>query len=150
MSFRSTSPKSSSGSSSGSADESQDTASGRARTTAGRRRIQTVAVGMVPVIALAALLAVPSVPGTDIDLSVPYAAEGEGPTYDTLGEVNGTPVVDITGTQADLEETSGQLNMTTVAVRTKLSLAEAMRRWLATDDTLVPVEQVLPSDSTPE
>ena len=105
---------------------------------------------MVPVIALAALLAVPSVPGTDIDLSVPYAAEGEGPTSDTLGEVNGTPVVDITGTQADLEETSGQLNMTTVAVRTKLSLAEAMRRWLATDDTLVPVEQVLPSDSTPE
>ncbi|HIW91346.1 MAG TPA: PDZ domain-containing protein [Candidatus Corynebacterium avicola] len=105
---------------------------------------------MVPVIVLAALLAVPSVPGTDIDLTVPYAAEGEGPTYDTLGEVDGTPVVDITGTQADLEETSGQLNMTTVAVRSQLSLAEAMRRWLATDDTLVPVEQVIPSDSTPE
>lgn len=103
---------------------------------------------------LAALLAVPTVPGTDIDLTVPYAAEGEGPTFDTLGEVDGTPVVEVTGTDAEIDEdladSDGQLNMTTVAVRTQLSLAETMRRWLASDDTIVPVEQVIPSDSTPE
>ncbi|MGO1950171.1 MAG: YlbL family protein [Mycobacteriaceae bacterium] len=128
----------------------------RAGVSAGKRRIRTVAIGLVPVVALVALLAVPTIPGTDIDLTVPYASEGEGPTFDTLGEVDGTPVVEITGTEADLDQSPeqsgdpGQLNMTTVAVRTKLSLAEAMRRWLASDDTLVPVEQVIPSDSTPE
>jgi PDZ domain-containing protein len=131
-------------------DAASGSASPQARTAPGRRRLRTVAVGLVPVIALVALLAVPTIPGTDVDLTVPYAAEGEGPTYDTLGDVDGTPVVDITGTQADLEETSGQLNMTTVAVRTKLSLADAMQRWVGSDDTLVPVEQVIPSDSTPE
>ncbi|MDN5719203.1 MAG: YlbL family protein [Corynebacterium sp.] len=116
--------------------------------------MRTVVVGLVPVVALVALLAVPTIPGTDVNLTVPFAAEGEGPTYDTLGDVNGTPVVDITGTDAevdeDLADSDGQLNMTTVAVRTKLSLAETMKRWLASDDTIVPVEQVIPSDSTPE
>jgi PDZ domain-containing protein len=125
-----------------------------ASTAAGRRRFRTVVVGLVPVVALVALLAIPTIPGTDINLTVPFAAEGEGPTYDTLGEVDGTPVVDVTGTEAELDEalseSDGQLNMTTVAVRTKLSLAETMKRWLGSDDTIVPVEQVIPSDSTPE
>lgn len=133
---------------------SSDSTDGTAGHTGGRRRVRTVAVGLFPVVALVALLAVPTVPGTDIDLTVPYAAEGEGPTFDTLGDVDGTPVVDITGTDAELDEaladSDGQLNMTTVAVRTQLSLAETMRRWLASDDTIVPVEQVIPSDSTPE
>lgn len=125
-----------------------------ARTGGARRRFRTVVVGLLPVVALVALLAIPTVPGTDVNLTVPFAAEGEGPTYDTLGEVNGTPVVDITGTDAELDEglaeSDGQLNMTTVAVRTRLSLAETMKRWLASDDTIVPLEQVIPSDSTPE
>lgn len=133
---------------------SSDSTDGTAGVSGGRRRVRTVAVGLFPVVALVALLAVPTVPGTDIDLTVPYAAEGEGPTFDTLGDVDGTPVVDITGTDAELDEaladSDGQLNMTTVAVRTQLSLAETMRRWLASDDTIVPVEQVIPSDSTPE
>ncbi|MDN6260026.1 MAG: hypothetical protein L0J31_09700, partial [Corynebacterium sp.] len=128
--------------------------SGTSGTTAGRRRVRTVGVGLGPVGAVGARLAVPTIPGTDVNLTVPFAAEGEGPTYDTLGDVNGTPVVDITGTDAevdeDLADSDGQLNMTTVAVRTKLSLAETMKRWLASDDTIVPVEQVIPSDSTPE
>lgn len=134
--------------------EGTDSATSTASSAGGRRRFRTVVVGLLPVVALVALLAIPTIPGTDVNLTVPFAAEGEGPTYDTLGEVNGTPVVDITGTDAelddDLADSEGQLNMTTVAVRTKLSLAETMKRWLGSDDTIVPVEQVIPSDSTPE
>jgi PDZ domain-containing protein len=134
--------------------EGTDSATSTASSAGGRRRFRTVVVGLLPVVALVALLAIPTIPGTDVNLTVPFAAEGEGPTYDTLGEVNGTPVVDITGTDAELDDgladSEGQLNMTTVAVRTKLSLAETMKRWLGSDDTIVPVEQVIPSDSTPE
>nr|WP_245557417.1 PDZ domain-containing protein [Corynebacterium terpenotabidum] len=92
-----------------------------------------------------------TIPGTDIDLTVPFAAEGEGPTFNTLGDVDGTPVVEITGVDDDeLDETSGNLNMTTVAVRTNMSLPQMMIRWLGSDDTVVPLEQVIPSNSSAE
>ena len=84
------------------------------------------------------------IPGTDIRLTVPYAAEGPGPTFDTLGEVDGEPVVDVEGAQT--QDTGGQLNMTTVSVRTNMTLGQALGRWIATDDTIVPVEQILPPD----
>ncbi|HIW95641.1 MAG TPA: PDZ domain-containing protein, partial [Candidatus Corynebacterium gallistercoris] len=51
---------------------------------------------------------------------------------------------------ADVDETSGNLNMTTVAVRTNMTLVQALGRWLTTDDTLVPIEQVLPSGKSRE
>ncbi|MGO3098547.1 MAG: PDZ domain-containing protein, partial [Corynebacterium variabile] len=119
--------------------------------TGGRRRVRTIAVGALPVVVMVALLGMTTVPGTDINLTVPFAAEGEGPTYNTLGDVDGTPVVDITGVDADeLDETSGNLNMTTVAVRTKMTLPQMMGRWLASDDTVVPLETVIPANSNAE
>lgn len=99
-------------------------------------------------VALAGLLCFDHIPGTDISLTVPYAAEGPGPMFDTLGEVSGEPVVRIDGT--DTDETSGALNMTTVSVRTNMTLPQALGRWIATDDTLVPVAQILPPDLTEE
>lgn len=119
--------------------------------TGGSRRVRTIAVGALPVVVIVALLGMTTVPGTDIDLTVPFAAEGEGPTFNTLGEVDGTPVVDITGVDADeLDKTSGNLNMTTVAVRTKMTLPQMMGRWLASDDTVVPLETVIPANSNAE
>nr|WP_311768887.1 PDZ domain-containing protein [Corynebacterium bovis] len=112
------------------------------------RRTATVVAGALPVVVLVSLVGLPTVPGTDIDLTVPYAAEGEGPTFNTLGDVDGTPVVDVTGAQTD--ETSGNLNMTTVSVRTRLSLSQALGRWITSDDTIVPLEQVIPSNTSPE
>ncbi len=112
------------------------------------RRTRTVTIGAVPVVVLVSLIGLPSVPGTDIDLTVPFAAEGKGPTFNTLGEVQGKPVVEIDG--APTSDSEGQLNMTTVSVRTKLTLAQALGRWLTTDDTLVPLEQVFPSNKSPE
>src|SRR5699024_9454068 len=47
-------------------------------------------------------------------------------------------------------DTSGQLNMTTVAVRTNMSLSQAIGRWLTTDDTIVPLETVIPTGTSSE
>lgn len=105
-------------------------------------------LGAVPVLVLASLVGLPRVPGTNIDLTVPYAAQGKGPTFNTLGSVDGKDVVEISG--AEVDKTSGNLNMTTVAVRTNMTLAQALSRWLTTDDTLVPIEQVFPSGVSPE
>ncbi|HIW96196.1 MAG TPA: PDZ domain-containing protein, partial [Candidatus Corynebacterium gallistercoris] len=60
-------------------------------------RNRTFVIGAVPVIALVSLMGMPSIPGTSIDLTVPYAAEGKGPTFNTLGEVQGKEVVEIDG-----------------------------------------------------
>ncbi|WP_442891880.1 YlbL family protein [Corynebacterium sp. Marseille-Q4381] len=113
-----------------------------------RVRWATVAWGAIPVAALTALLTFDHIPGTDISLAVPYAAQGPGPMFDTLGDVQGEPVVAINGAETD--ETSGTLNMTTVSVRTNMTLTQALSRWITTDDTIVPVDQVLPPDLTQE
>lgn len=102
----------------------------------------------MPVVALSALVSMDHVPGTDIPLTVPYAAEGPGPMFDTLGEVEGTPVVEVDG--AEVDDTAGELRMTTVSVRSNMTLAQALGRWLTTDDTLVPVEQVFPPGLSPD
>lgn len=104
--------------------------------------------GAIPVAALAALLSLDHIPGTSISLTVPYAAEGPGPMFNTLGEASGEPVVRIDGAETD--PTSGNLNMTTVSVRTNMTLPQAFGRWVATDDTLVPLEQVIPRDVSEE
>ncbi|KAB1504143.1 PDZ domain-containing protein [Corynebacterium sp. 320] len=112
------------------------------------RRNRTVIVGALPVVVLLSLLGLPKVPGTDIDLTVPYAAEGKGPTFNTLGEVDGKEVVEIKG--AEVDKTSGNLNMTTVAVRTHMTLAQALTRWATTDDTMVPLENIFPTGVSQE
>ncbi|GAB3692911.1 PDZ domain-containing protein [Corynebacterium nasicanis] len=116
--------------------------------TPASRRLRTLVWGAVPVLALTALVSMDHIPGTDISLTVPYAAEGPGPMFDTLGEVDGTPVVEISGAPAD--GTAGELRMTTVSVRSGMTLAQALSRWLTTEDTLVPIEQVFPPDLSPE
>nr|WP_152822134.1 MULTISPECIES: PDZ domain-containing protein [unclassified Corynebacterium] len=102
----------------------------------------------MPVLALTALVSTDHIPGTDIALTVPYAAEGTGPSIDTLGTADGTEVVAVEG--ARTYPTAGRLNMTTVSVRSNMTLAQATARWLFTDDTLVPIEQIFPPGSTPE
>src|SRR5699024_86597 len=93
-------------------------------------------------------MSIDHIPGTDISLTVPYAAQGPGPTVDTLSNVEGKDVVEISG--AETYDTSGQLNMTTVAVRTNMSLSQAIGRWLTTDDTIVPLETVIPTATASE
>ena len=113
-----------------------------------QRRWSTIVWGALPVGLLAVTLSVDHIPFTDVSLTVPYAAQGPGPTFNTLAEIDGTPVVDIEGTETD--KTSGNLNMTTVAVRTNMTLAQALARWIGSQDTLVPLQQVVPPDVSEE
>ena len=113
-----------------------------------RRRLSTLLWGAIPVVALGALINLDSVPGTDVSLTVPYAAQGPGPTFNTLGEVDGQDVVAVSGPEVD--ETEGNLDMTTVSVRTNMTLAQALGRWLFTDDDLIPIEMIFPPDVSPE
>lgn len=81
-------------------------------------------------------------------ITVPFAALGPGPTYNTLGDADGVPVVRIDG--ADVDPTSGHLNMTTVAVRDQLNIFEAFGFWVSGRQGLVPREEVYPPDKTKE
>lgn len=103
------------------------------------RRISTLVVALAPILIFGMLLTV---------VTVPYVALGPGPTFDTLGEVDGKDVVAIEG--ADVHKTSGHLNMTTVSQRDGLTLGQALIFWASGRDQLVPRELVYPPDKTRE
>lgn len=81
-------------------------------------------------------------------LPVPMVALGPGPTYDTLGEVNGTAVVSVEGLPT--YPTSGHLNLTTVAVSDRLTLFTVLGMWVADDRQVVPRNQVFPPQLSDE
>ncbi|MBV8927847.1 MAG: PDZ domain-containing protein [Mycobacteriaceae bacterium] len=103
------------------------------------RRILTLLVALVPVLAFSALLAV---------VTVPYVSLGPGPTFNTLGEVDGKQVVDIQGTA--VHPASGHLNMTTVSQRDGLTLGQALGLWMSGREQLVPRDLVYPPDKSRE
>ncbi|OAN36486.1 PDZ domain-containing protein [Mycolicibacterium iranicum] len=103
------------------------------------RRMLTVIVAMAPILIFGLLLSA---------VTVPYVALGPGPTFDTLGQVDGKEVVDIEG--ADLHKTSGHLNMTTVSQRDGLTLGQALIFWASGRDQLLPRDLVYPPDKTRE
>jgi PDZ domain-containing protein len=103
------------------------------------RRILTLMVALVPIVAFGVLLAV---------VTVPYVSLGPGPTFDTLGEVDGKQVVDIQG--AETHPTSGHLNMTTVSQRDDLTFGQALSLWMSGREQLVPRELVYPADKSRE
>lgn len=96
-------------------------------------------VALIPILAFGVLVSV---------VTVPYVSLGPGPTFNTLGEVDGEQVVDIQG--ADVYPTSGHLNMTTVSQRSDLTLGQAMALWLSGREQLVPRDLVYPPDKTRE
>ena len=79
-------------------------------------------------------------------VTVPYVSLGPGPTFNTLGEVDGKEVVDIEGTQ--VFPASGHLNMTTVAQRDQLTLGQAVALWVSGREQLVPHDLVYPPDKS--
>lgn len=109
-------------------------------------RVSQVALGAIPVVIVGGLVSMDHIPGTNISLAVPYAAEGKGPTFNTLSDVSGTPVVDVdAGEQYEVDENpAGNLNMTTVSVRTNMTVVQAFGRWIGSDDTIVPIEKIYP------
>lgn len=81
-------------------------------------------------------------------LRAPLAALGPGPTYDTLGVVDGTPVVAVDG--LPVFPTSGHLNMTTISVVDRPTLFAAIGFWASGERQVVPREQVYPPQKTDE
>lgn len=107
------------------------------------RRILTLVVALVPIVAFGLLLSA---------VTVPFVALGPGPTFDTLGEIDGKQVVDIRSTDGvagDITHpTSGHLNMTTVSQRDGLTLGQALVLWMSGRDQLIPRELVYPPDKS--
>jgi Lon-like protease len=101
------------------------------------RRILTLLVALVPIVAFGVLLAV---------VTVPFVSLGPGPTFNTLGDFDGKPVVAIEGTET--KPTSGNLNMTTVSQRDELTLGQALTLWMSGSEQLIPRDLVYPPDKS--
>jgi PDZ domain-containing protein len=91
---------------------------------------------MVTVLLLSGLAVLPS----------PYAVRSPGPTRDTLGQVDGTDLIEITG--ATTYESTGELRLTTVGVSGgpgyPVNLAQVVQGWLDPTRVVAPVETVFP------
>lgn len=79
---------------------------------------------------------------------VPYVILDPGPTVDTLGERDGKPVIQITGTPTSTSK--GQLRLTTVGVDPDVNLLTAIRAWFDDEEAVVPRELIYPPDKSPE
>lgn len=97
-------------------------------------------VALVPIIVFVVLVSV---------VTVPFVSLGPGPTFDTLGEVDGKKVVDIKG-DVKVHPTSGHLNMTTVSQSDGLTLGQALALWMSGREQLVPRDLVYPPDKSKE
>jgi PDZ domain-containing protein len=80
---------------------------------------------------------------------VPYAEMTPGPTFDTLGSYQGTPLITVSGRQT--YKTDGELRMVTVGVSSQdyqMPLGTALVGWLRSDEAIVPKETIYPPGTT--
>lgn len=101
------------------------------------RRVQTLATGVLLVVALALML---------VFVRVPYVELVPGPTVNTLGSYEGKPVIEVEGKQTN--HTSGSLNLTTVGVIDRITIFQAIAGWFSDDSAVVPRETVYPPTQT--
>ena len=85
-------------------------------------------------------------------LPVPFVKLSPGPTFNVIGDVKGTPVIQITGEQTF--PTTGELDMTTVresgGPRGGLTFVDAIGAWFNASDAVVPRELIYPDDISGE
>jgi PDZ domain-containing protein len=85
-------------------------------------------------------------------LPVPFVKLAPGPTYNVVGEADGRPIIDISGTQTF--PVSGNLDMTTVlesgGPRGGLTFVDAIASWANPSDAVVPRELIFPDDVSGE
>lgn len=84
--------------------------------------------------------------------SVPYLQTSPGPVFNTIGEVDGVQMVEVSG--AKTYPTAGELNLMTVRERGgpfgELSLPEAFFGWINPVDDVVPSDVFYPEGTTSE
>ncbi|MFB0836527.1 PDZ domain-containing protein [Arthrobacter sp. E44] len=85
-------------------------------------------------------------------LPVPYVIESPGPTYNTLGESQGHPVINVSGHET--YPAAGSLDLTTVYVdggpTGSVSILSAFSAWLDGSKSVYPVELIYPTGTTKE
>lgn len=85
-------------------------------------------------------------------LPLPYAIQAPGPTVNTLGEVDGEPLISVDG--AKTYPTSGELRLTTVSVSGgpgyPVTGVDVLSGWLSPTEIVLPREAVFPEGSTRE
>ena len=107
----------------------------------GPRRVATLLIAGVCVLAALAVAAV---------VSVPYVALTPGPTLNTLGKPAGTELIQISGHRT--YPTTGNLNMVTVSYTggpgTDFNIFSALRAWLTPNDAVVPESEIYGNGQT--
>ncbi len=85
-------------------------------------------------------------------LPVPFVKLAPGPTFNVIGEDDGRPVIEISGTETF--PVTGNLDMTTVlesgGPRGGLTFVDAIASWLDPADAVVPRELLFPDDVSGE
>nr|WP_307306858.1 S16 family serine protease [Pseudarthrobacter enclensis] len=83
---------------------------------------------------------------------VPYVIESPGPTYNTLGQSQGHPVINVSGHET--YPAAGSLDLTTVYVdggpTGSVSILNAFSAWLDSSKAVYPVELIYPTGTTKE
>jgi PDZ domain-containing protein len=123
----------------GTADHAADAVARLATTP----RALVLSFGMLVSAVLAGVLAV---------VPAPYAVNSPGPTRDVLGEVDGEPLIQVTG--AETYPSSGELRLTTISGTGgpgfPTYLANVLQGWFSPSSVVQPVEAVYPQDATRE
>ncbi|TWH00017.1 PDZ domain-containing protein [Nocardioides sp. J9] len=90
--------------------------------------------------------------GIALAVPLPYASYSPGPTFDILGkDGDNAEVIQVDGHEAYYDD--GQIRFTTVIASSygqKLSLGDALTRWLDPDRAVVPYDVVHPADRSAE
>ena len=85
-------------------------------------------------------------------LPVPYVVERPGPTYNTLGQSQGSPVIKVSGRET--YPAAGNLDLTTVYVSggpsSPVSVLSAFSAWLDPSKAVYPEELIYPTGTTKE
>jgi Lon-like protease len=85
-------------------------------------------------------------------LPVPYVALIPGPTYNTLGPLNGKPIIQISGRHT--YSVRGHLNMVTVSyiggpgANPPFNIVAAIQAWLSPHEAVVPQQELFPAGDT--
>ena len=105
------------------------------------KRALTMSISMVATALLMASMAF---------LPTTYVVRGPGPTFDTLGAVEGHPLITISGTET--HPTSGQLLLTTVSASgapdKPVPLGRVIKSWFDPNSAVYPIESVFPPEQT--
>ncbi|UZN02052.1 PDZ domain-containing protein [Cellulomonas sp. S1-8] len=106
-------------------------------------RALVLSFGMLAVSVLVGILAV---------VPAPYAVNGPGPTKDVLGEVDGTPLIEVDG--AETFPSTGELLLTTISGTGgpgyPAYALNVLQGWFSPSSLVRPVEEVYPQDLTQE